>query len=260
MQANQFFGGHLMNYIVFDLEFNQSFDFKTGSSPASNPECPFEIIQIGAVKLDSNLETVGYFNYYIKPVIYKRIHPYVEKITGITQEMLDSGHNFSEVYEALCDFADPSEDIFCSWGSDDIKSLYRNIRYHKLKASKIPDRYMNIQSFATSYLKYEPGRSIGLKNAVELLNIKITSDFHNALNDAVYTAEVFKLVKPEVLVTERFKASDIKTGKIKAKQGRINTKLLFKYFTQSLERELTPEEKARIKTAYKFGRNNTYDL
>ena len=103
-----------MNYIVFDLEFNQSFDFKTGSSPASNPECPFEIIQIGAVKLDSNLETVGYFNYYIKPVIYKRIHPYVEKITGITQEMLDSGHNFSEVYEALCDFADPAEDIFCS--------------------------------------------------------------------------------------------------------------------------------------------------
>ena len=48
-----------------------------------------------------------------------------------------------QVYEALCDFADPAEDIFCSWGSDDIKSLYRNIRYHKLKASKIPDRYMN---------------------------------------------------------------------------------------------------------------------
>ena len=44
-----------------------------------------------------------------------RDSPYVEKITGITQEMLDSGHNFSEVYEALCDFADPSEDIFCSW-------------------------------------------------------------------------------------------------------------------------------------------------
>ena len=35
-----------MNYIVFDLEFNQSFDFKTGSSPASNPECPFEIIPV----------------------------------------------------------------------------------------------------------------------------------------------------------------------------------------------------------------------
>ena len=249
-----------MNYIVFDLEFNQSFDFKTGSSAASNPECPFEIIQIGAVKLNSSLETVGYFNYYIKPVIYKRIHPYVEKITGIDQKTLDSGHPFSVVFDALCDFADPAEDIFCSWGNDDIKSLYRNIRYHKLKASKIPDRYMNIQSFATSYLKYEPGRSIGLKNAVELLNINISSDFHNALNDAVYTAEVFKIVKPEVLVTERFRPSDIKSAKPKSIQSRINTKLLFKYFAQSLERELSAEEKAIIKTAYKFGHNNTYDL
>ena len=30
-----------MNYIVFDLEFNQAFDFKTGSYSKSNPECPF---------------------------------------------------------------------------------------------------------------------------------------------------------------------------------------------------------------------------
>lgn len=249
-----------MNYIVFDLEFNQSFDFKTGSSKASNPECPFEIIQIGAVKLNSDFETSGYFNYYIKPVIYKRIHPYVEKITGITQKTLDSGLPFADVYEALCEFSDPQNDIFCSWGNDDIKSLYRNIRYHKLKASKIPDRYINIQSFATSYLKYEPGRAIGLKNAVEMLNISIGSDFHNALNDAVYTAEVFKIVKPELLVAERFKPSDIKPAKIKSKPGKINTKTLFKYFSQSLERELTAEEKAMIKTAYKLGKSGAYDI
>ena len=38
------------------------------------------------------------------------------------------------------------------------------------------------------------------------------------------------------------------------------SKSMFKYFSQSLERELTSEEKAIIKTAYKLGRNNTYDL
>ena len=84
-----------MNYIVFDLEFNQSFDFKTGSSAKSNPECPFEIIQIGAVKLNSSFETIGHFNRYIKPVIYKRIHPYVEKITAITQDDLKNGAPFA---------------------------------------------------------------------------------------------------------------------------------------------------------------------
>lgn len=248
-----------MNYIVFDLEFNQSFDFKTGSSAKSNPECPFEIIQIGAVKLNSSFKTIGHFNRYIKPVIYKRIHPYVEKITAITQDDLKNGDHFAEVFRDLCEFVSP-DDILCSWGADDIKSLYRNIKYHSLPSSKIPDRYMNIQSFATSYLHYEPGKAIGLKTAVEMLNINIASDFHNALNDAEYTVEVFRIVKPEILITERFKPSDIKSVKPKIKAKRINTKSMFKYFSQSLERELTSEEKAIIKTAYKLGRNNTYDL
>ncbi len=248
-----------MNYIVFDLEFNQSFDFKTGSSAKSNPECPFEIIQIGAVKLNSDFENVGEFNQYIKPMIYKRIHPYVEKITGIKQRDLESGRPFPEVFSLFSDFMDVSSDILCSWGSDDIKSLYRNVKYHKLASSKMPDRYINIQSFATSFLKYDPGKAIGLKNAVELLNLEIDASFHNALNDAAYTAEIFKIVKPEVLMTEHFKPSDIKYPKQKNLQKGINTKSLFKYFTQSLERELSSEEKAIIKTAYKFGRNNTYD-
>ena len=38
-----------MNYIVLDLEFNQAFPFKSGKKVEPNPECPFEIIQIGAV-------------------------------------------------------------------------------------------------------------------------------------------------------------------------------------------------------------------
>ena len=193
-----------MNYIVFDLEFNQAFDFKTGSYSKSNPECPFEIIQIGAVKLNSNFDTIGEFNCYIKPVIYKRLHPYVEKITGITQEIMENGINFNSAYEEFSTFVS-KDDILCSWGGDDVKALFRNIRYHKLSSSAMPDRYMNIQSFATTYLKYEPGKAIGLKNAVELLELEIESDFHNALNDAMYTAEIFKIVRPEILITEKFK-------------------------------------------------------
>ena len=41
-----------MEYIIFDLEFNQGFDKKLNKT-VSNEKCPFEIIQIGAIKLDS---------------------------------------------------------------------------------------------------------------------------------------------------------------------------------------------------------------
>ena len=37
-----------MEYIIFDLEFNQGFDKKLNKT-VSNEKCPFEIIQIGAI-------------------------------------------------------------------------------------------------------------------------------------------------------------------------------------------------------------------
>ena len=73
-----------MNYIVLDLEFNQPFHFKTGFQTTLHPDCPFEIIQIGAVKLNEQFTILDEFNILIKPVIYPRIHPYVEKITNLT--------------------------------------------------------------------------------------------------------------------------------------------------------------------------------
>ena len=63
---------------VLDLEFNQAYDFGDDSSQAEpNPKCRFEIIQIGAVKVDDNFKVHDKFNIYIKPTLYPRIHPYV---------------------------------------------------------------------------------------------------------------------------------------------------------------------------------------
>ena len=46
-----------MNYIVFDLEWNQC----PGGKEKENKKLPFEIIQIGAVKLDDQWEECGQF-------------------------------------------------------------------------------------------------------------------------------------------------------------------------------------------------------
>ena len=69
-----------MEYIVFDLEFNQGFDRKLNKT-VSDETCPFEIIQIGAVKLDSNLDMIDTFNTFVKPNIYKVIHPFIKKMS-----------------------------------------------------------------------------------------------------------------------------------------------------------------------------------
>ncbi len=247
-----------MFYIVLDLEFNQSFPFKTGTKTETDPECPFEIIQIGAVKLNENFEQIDCFDRMISPQLYPRIHPYVEKITGITQRDLVGQPTFPQVYPAFLEFIGKEPAVLCTWGGDDIKSLYRNILYHNLDADAMTDQYLNIQPFAAAYLNHEAGQSIGLKNAVTELGLSEAASYHNALNDAVYTANIFRVVHPENLQPETFRPLTMLAKK--PKRLRTNNRALLAYVQEQLARELTDEEKSLVKMAYMLGRNHSFDV
>ena len=58
-----------MNYIVLDLEWNQSEEKRK-----ENKLIPFEIIEMGAIKLDDNRNVIGEFSELIKPEIYSDMH------------------------------------------------------------------------------------------------------------------------------------------------------------------------------------------
>lgn len=47
---------------------------------------------------------------------------------------------------------------------------------------------------------------IGLKNAVELFNIATKTEFHDAFNDAFYTAEVFKKIYNHNIVSKTYES------------------------------------------------------
>lgn len=246
-----------MNYIVLDLEFNQSFPFKTGNAVAPVTECPFEIIQIGAVKLNQSFQQIDTFNAMIQPQIYPRLHPFVEKITGITQEKLKDQLSFSEAFQNFASFIGNEDAILCTWGTDDIKSLFRNILYYKLDTNSITNKYLNVQKYASAYLKYEAGNAIGLKNAVTELNIEIDLPFHDALFDAIYTAKVFEIVHPEEIVPTTFKPAVLLISLPKA--PRTNTAALLVHISDLMERELTSGEKKIAKIAYFLGRAHSFD-
>ncbi len=203
-----------MTYIVLDFEFNQAFDFVNNCAAKPNPECRFEIIQIGAVKLNENFDIIDNCNFLIKPSIYKKIHPYVEKITSITTESLADKRAFPDVFKDFLNFIynnnSQNEVILCVWGSSDIKTLYRNLAYYDLAYEPLIIKYIDIQMLATKYFNYSKGSSIGLKNAADLL--KLSSDekkFHDALYDAVFTAKIFKIVKPQNIPIKIFNSSRI---------------------------------------------------
>ena len=73
-----------MNYVILDLEWDSAYFVK---------EHRFinQIIQIGAVKLDDNLEIVDSFQKIVKSSISKRLTTRFVELTGITKEMMQKG-------------------------------------------------------------------------------------------------------------------------------------------------------------------------
>ncbi|WBW95562.1 3'-5' exonuclease [Oceanirhabdus sp. W0125-5] len=250
-----------MNYIIFDLEFNQAFNPKKRTRAVPNEICPFEIIQIGAIKLNNSFETISSFDRFIKPEIYKDIHPFVRRMTGITIDQLKNGKSFKNVFKKFISFIGEEECILCIWGMGDMKELYRNIEYHSLNKSLVPEKYIDIQALASKYFNCPKGCNIGLKNAVEMLHIPHSNEFHNAFIDAYFTAEIFKSIpikklKPKTYNIEKY----LKKKKKDNGKKRIDYSKMYMQFEKMFERKLTKDDKLMIKTAYMMGKTHQFVL
>jgi DNA polymerase III epsilon subunit-like protein len=255
------FRGNKMNYIIFDLEFNQSYNFENETENIINPKCPFEIIQIGAIKLNENFEKIGSLDILVKPEIYTRINPYVQKLTGLTMDELDSGKSFKEMYKELAEFIQSDSSILGVWGVTDIKELFRNIEYYELDIALMPLEYINIQSYACKHLNCKKGINIGLGNAATLLDIPVGSNFHNALNDAYYTAEVFKKIyrseiKPKIYSPHK----NTSLNRLNNRKYKTDFLSLMNQFEKMFKREITKEEKSIIKLAFIMGKTNQFQV
>mgnify|MGYP000214914226 CR=1 FL=1 len=261
-----------MKYIVIDLEFNQDPDslinseiIKRTDSDLNNPSpkirYPYEIIQIGAVKLDENLRPETTFNRYVKPTIYGSITPHITDLTGITLERLETEETFEKVYDEFTEFMEDKENILCVWGIIDIKTLYKNVKYHNLDENLLPKKYINIQPYTSVYLGQSKKRPLNLKYCAEALGIEINSTFHDALHDAMYTAEIFRKIFNSTIKPDLYLPSTEKSVEEKPKsQPRmvLNFPKLIAQFEKMFKREMTDEEKEIIRLAYHMGKTGQF--
>ncbi len=175
-----------MNYIVFDLEWNQS---PTGKED-EHKELPFEIIEIGAVKLDSSLNIISQFCETIRPQVYPELHHIIQEITHFNTKELKQSRTFIEVFR---DFMNWCGDDFmmCTWGPMDVTELQRNMKFYNFPLFKTPVFFYDIQKiFSIIYEDRKTRRS--LEWAIDYLNIEKDISFHRALSDAHYTFRVMK--------------------------------------------------------------------
>ena len=122
-------------YVVFDLEWNRP----TTRYRAKNNGVKLkgEIIQIGAIKLNQDLEVVDHFDIFVKPQAYHKMLKEITQITDITNEMLEEGVPFQQAVKLFLDWCG-DDYVFCSWSENDIIRLEENMLPRRLSSCHRP--------------------------------------------------------------------------------------------------------------------------
>ena len=82
-----------MNYIVFDLEWNQAADIRTRQENS----LLFEIIEIGAVKLNEKREQIATFHELIRPQVFHTMNQVTGELIHLNMDQLTNCRSFREV-------------------------------------------------------------------------------------------------------------------------------------------------------------------
>lgn len=182
-----------MNYIIIDLEWNQCPQGKAKEEKM----LPFEIIEIGAVKVNESREIIDEFHEIIKPAVYTALNEKTKEIVPVEIEELQQGRKFPQAVKEFFQWCG-EEYRFATWGPMDLVELQRNMRYYDIKVFDKPFIYYDVQKlFALIYENNKTPRT--LLYAVEQLKLEHSETFHRALSDARYTARIFRKLDKEIV-------------------------------------------------------------
>lgn len=201
-----------MNYVVLDLEWNQA----NGVTEHEVPAIPFEIVEIGAVKLSADgtpcpagegdsadeRSLAGEFSQLVRPSVYRQMNQATSRLIHLRMRELKKGRPFPTVAEEFFRWCGTEEYRFCCWGGSDLTELQRNMEfYHMPPLADGPLPYWDVQKLFS--IAYEDGKSRkGLEHAVDFLKLEKDIPFHRALSDAHYTAMILSKIlseKPQAL-------------------------------------------------------------
>lgn len=178
-----------MQYIVIDLEWNGSYSKKAHGYFN-------EIIEVGAVKVNEQMQVVDTFRAAIKPVVSKKLSTIVTDLTNITAEELEDGTTFTGMMRQLSRWMGQEPSAVLTWSTTDLLVLMENCRYFTGR-QEIPflRNYMDFQVYAQQRMGVDTSQQLGLARAGEILGIpEDNRSLHRALDDSKLTAAILQKV------------------------------------------------------------------
>ena len=177
-----------MNVIAFDLEMNRYNTEYCFEYHGAQQSLRGEIVQIGAAKLDETGNVVDTFTLNLRPRIFKRLSPFVAKVTGITQQQLENGVPIRDGLKQFVNWCGENT-VLIEWGMDDVPVLKQNLVLNGL-SEDWPIRYYDLQQIFARQFPLGEGDQLNLEAVITRLGLPMERDYHNALADALYTADI----------------------------------------------------------------------
>ncbi|MDD6479128.1 MAG: exonuclease domain-containing protein [Oscillospiraceae bacterium] len=178
-----------MKYIILDLEWDSAYHKK-------HKRFINQILQIGAVKLDSNFDILDSFEVNIKSSFSKKVSNRFATLTGITTEIMQDGISFEEAVNRYNDWVG-TDTVTMTWSNSDLFTILENEEFllGGKRSLKI-EKYLDLQKFIQGEMRlqgYDLKNQISLSGAAEILGISLENfDLHTAKDDSLLATAMLK--------------------------------------------------------------------
>lgn len=165
-----------------------------------------EIIEIGAVKLDSDNCEIDRFSCLVKPQYNEDIARFITGLTGIKTGAVKNAYDFENALREFSSWIGDKKTRIYSWSDTDLLQLRKECIYKGVNIPGNMRRWMDFQVIYPRVMGLDEMRKMSLADAADWYGVYIDrSKAHRALYDAAITAE---LVRP-VLTGEYKKQVEI---------------------------------------------------
>lgn len=179
-----------MRYIFVDFEMNPV----SKKFSEVRKICGREIIEIGAVMLNENLEEIDQFKVFVKPEFNSSICKKYEELTGISTNMVASATPFSKAYMEFVAWCGSEDYEIYAWSDNDKIQIEREMLLKNYeKDSEIEymfEHWIDFQKIFSEIIQSK--RVLSLEKALNVCGITFLGQKHDALCDARNTSLLYK--------------------------------------------------------------------
>jgi sporulation inhibitor KapD len=152
-----------------------------------------EIIEAGAVLVE-NSKVVEQFSSYVRPMRFPVLTDRCRSFLNISQEQVNSGISFKDLAERLKSLGGSKNCQVVTWGNMDMKVLQHNCQQASVPFP-LPGKQIDL---SMEYKRFFGDQNqTGLWKAVQEYGREGTGKHHRALDDAMTTYHIYKLVEKD---------------------------------------------------------------